>query len=212
MAYIAGKRINYYNPLRIFLVVLFAFFTLFLLNIREELAEVKEITLSHKKTAWKAHYTDNYDTLALSHSILRDTTLNLKDKIFKDIKIDSKDFTSIESTDSEFVNGFLEGATGQSFKKGWDSYEPESETSDLEQISELNQPSPETLNTNDSTTTISFTNDGLQMDYLPQFRDFYSMSESQIREKYGKDSRFTCLLYTSPSPRDATLSRMPSSA
>ena len=27
----------------------------------------------------------------------------------------------------------------------------------------------------------------------------------------GKDS-YTCLLYTSPSPRDATLSRMPSSA
>ena len=26
------------------------------------------------------------------------------------------------------------------------------------------------------------------------------------------DGRFTCLLYTSPSPRDATLSRMPSSA
>ena len=28
----------------------------------------------------------------------------------------------------------------------------------------------------------------------------------------GVDMRFTCLLYTSPSPRDATLSRMPSSA
>ena len=32
------------------------------------------------------------------------------------------------------------------------------------------------------------------MDYLPQFRDFYSMPESQIREKYGKDSRFTEIL------------------
>ena len=28
----------------------------------------------------------------------------------------------------------------------------------------------------------------------------------------GADSLDTCLLYTSPSPRDATLSRMPSSA
>ena len=27
-----------------------------------------------------------------------------------------------------------------------------------------------------------------------------------------RDNRYTCLLYTSPSPRDATLSRMPSSA
>ena len=33
-----------------------------------------------------------------------------------------------------------------------------------------------------------------------------------IREKLGWDYSQTCLLYTSPSPRDATLSRMPSSA
>ena len=32
------------------------------------------------------------------------------------------------------------------------------------------------------------------------------------RHKTGNKSSYTCLLYTSPSPRDATLSRMPSSA
>ena len=31
-------------------------------------------------------------------------------------------------------------------------------------------------------------------------------------EPYEAPKRYTCLLYTSPSPRDATLSRMPSSA
>ena len=31
-------------------------------------------------------------------------------------------------------------------------------------------------------------------------------------EKKGQPSVYSCLLYTSPSPRDATLSRMPSSA
>ena len=30
--------------------------------------------------------------------------------------------------------------------------------------------------------------------------------------EFSKDCSMTCLLYTSPSPRDATLSRMPSSA
>jgi len=30
--------------------------------------------------------------------------------------------------------------------------------------------------------------------------------------RYGLDQLLPCLLYTSPSPRDATLSRMPSSA
>ena len=33
-----------------------------------------------------------------------------------------------------------------------------------------------------------------------------------VDESYKEDKDFNCLLYTSPSPRDATLSRMPSSA
>ena len=34
----------------------------------------------------------------------------------------------------------------------------------------------------------------------------------RFMKKYGMGSANSCLLYTSPSPRDATLSRMPSSA
>ena len=33
-----------------------------------------------------------------------------------------------------------------------------------------------------------------------------------LRDRYGLTQLVFCLLYTSPSPRDATLSRMPSSA
>ena len=36
--------------------------------------------------------------------------------------------------------------------------------------------------------------------------------ESDLIQHYAEAVRFCCLLYTSPSPRDATLSRMPSSA
>ena len=36
--------------------------------------------------------------------------------------------------------------------------------------------------------------------------------EASFIDDLGADSLDTCLLYTSPSPRDATLSRMPSSA
>ena len=39
-----------------------------------------------------------------------------------------------------------------------------------------------------------------------------SEEEFYILRKAGTERAFTCLLYTSPSPRDATLSRMPSSA
>ena len=39
------------------------------------------------------------------------------------------------------------------------------------------------------------------------------VSESQTSPEVDEITRYTdCLLYTSPSPRDATLSRMPSSA
>ena len=63
-------------------------------------------------------------------------------------------------------------------------------------------------------------------------RDFLEMNEEELTQKYKSDANwlqqlffkqrakyikdesqlFSCLLYTSPSPRDATLSRMPSSA
>ena len=39
-----------------------------------------------------------------------------------------------------------------------------------------------------------------------------SASTSEVREANEQDEFIFCLLYTSPSPRDATLSRMPSSA
>ena len=51
----------------------------------------------------------------------------------------------------------------------------------------------------------------LEASFLVEFTDFNQLNsaKSSLRD-LGKD--VTCLLYTSPSPRDATLSRMPSSA
>ena len=63
----------------------------------------------------------------------------------------------------------------------------------------------------------SFVNDGkyvpVTLNDLNQF-DNPRMICSEVNElaKLNGDKSFTCLLYTSPSPRDATLSRMPSSA
>ena len=49
------------------------------------------------------------------------------------------------------------------------------------------------------------------------FRVFNSSNSDQVRKVIGDETIeqkwvWFCLLYTSPSPRDATLSRMPSSA
>ena len=40
----------------------------------------------------------------------------------------------------------------------------------------------------------------------------YERMIKHIKRSYAKDGKLTCLLYTSPSPRDLSTSRMPSSA
>ena len=47
---------------------------------------------------------------------------------------------------------------------------------------------------------------------IQKFVDKYNALPNQNSLEVELDSRKDCLLYTSPSPRDATLSRMPSSA
>ena len=43
-------------------------------------------------------------------------------------------------------------------------------------------------------------------------KDWTELTHKQLKDWNVKHTSLTCLLYTSPSPRDATLSRMPSSA
>ena len=54
------------------------------------------------------------------------------------------------------------------------------------------------------------------LEFLKSILNQYSPDEltfERVMRSRGKsDSGYVCLLYTSPSPRDATLSRMPSSA
>ena len=49
--------------------------------------------------------------------------------------------------------------------------------------------------------------------WIQKIGEEYGAEEKWFRfEAFGKGDARACLLYTSPSPRDATLSRMPSSA
>ena len=54
-----------------------------------------------------------------------------------------------------------------------------------------------------------------QLDVDDEVDEFDQVAATEKRATFGKDIKRVyeiCLLYTSPSPRDATLSRMPSSA
>ena len=55
-------------------------------------------------------------------------------------------------------------------------------------------------------------NNQWKVDALESSRSVYTQLEIEEGRKYIKVWSYLCLLYTSPSPRDATLSRMPSSA
>ena len=48
--------------------------------------------------------------------------------------------------------------------------------------------------------------------YVPEFGGYCPVALSRGIIKVGQTNQFTCLLYTSPSPRDKRQSRMPSSA
>ena len=47
---------------------------------------------------------------------------------------------------------------------------------------------------------------------IPKLSKFLGIDYKELQIKYLSDKLYNCLLYTSPSPRDATLYRMPSSA
>ena len=45
-----------------------------------------------------------------------------------------------------------------------------------------------------------------------EFETLFSTAKSEAQKYFGNDEVYICLLYTSPSPRDRSVSRMPSSA
>ena len=47
---------------------------------------------------------------------------------------------------------------------------------------------------------------------IETLRDYPKIKSAPLKHYHGNDKRMSCLLYTSPSPRDGLLSRMPSSA
>ena len=53
---------------------------------------------------------------------------------------------------------------------------------------------------------------GLSMTVFAAHHEETDSPESEHEYNFAYNSTYTCLLYTSPSPRDGLLSRMPSSA
>ena len=81
---------------------------------------------------------------------------------------------------------------------------------ELASIRYLNM-SDETFLTNEIKEAVSFVSENFRND-LEKTRKGYKSRGNDAEAELRIDYVLPCLLYTSPSPRDATLSRMPSSA
>ncbi len=96
MAYLHGQRVTYYNPIRIFLISLFALFGLILYISGNEIDKANTFSESQKKLVWEEEVAVRLDTIFSDNGI--DTTLSKKLK-----KAFLKDNIKIEITDSDTV-------------------------------------------------------------------------------------------------------------
>lgn len=83
LAYIQGRRSPYYNPVRFFLVILFGFFTVMFINFGKGLKSVDKFRDEQQKNIWEEDLVNKYDSLALTNTVLRDTTIGLRKKLFR---------------------------------------------------------------------------------------------------------------------------------
>jgi hypothetical protein len=103
-AFVQGKRIGYYNPLRIFLIVLFAFFTLFLLQVKEDIDNLNQINTQQEKKIWAEKLAFQFDSLAAVSSMPPDTLAIFKRKLFEVKKEKADSVIFLVGKDTLFSN------------------------------------------------------------------------------------------------------------
>ncbi|MGB1204645.1 MAG: DUF3667 domain-containing protein [Chitinophagales bacterium] len=82
-AFVQGKRTKYYNPLRIFLIVLFTFFTLFLSQVKEGIEQLNEISVFQEKKIWTKDLAARFDSIAVASEMPTDTLEKFKATLFE---------------------------------------------------------------------------------------------------------------------------------
>jgi len=78
LAYLHGQRVTYYNPIRIFLIALFALIALILYITGNQIDKANSFSDSQKKMAWAQQAASRLDTIYTDNGI--DTTLSKKIK------------------------------------------------------------------------------------------------------------------------------------
>ncbi len=71
--YVAGRRHNYYNPLRIFLVVLFLLFTVVVIHLNKSIEGINEFKEESLENIWENKMKRRFDSLSITYPVLNDT-------------------------------------------------------------------------------------------------------------------------------------------
>lgn len=67
-AFISGKRVTYYNPIRIFIIALFSFVALFLYNIKDNFQSIEETFMTKKNEIWRIEFNEKYDSISIANN------------------------------------------------------------------------------------------------------------------------------------------------
>ena len=175
-AYIEGQRVSYYNPTRIFIISLFTFFTLFVLQVSTGLDQLDSMTEQQRKKTWKAGLEADFDTLSLENNFGVEQTKLIKEKLFDKVFLDSTLHTNHEQDDDN-GGGVEEDIDEEDDKKSlsvnWSSQDNEGDTIEdvsfeLEDLFKLQKDSS---------------------DYKLTQRDFIVLTEEEFKEKIASDNK-----------------------
>mgnify|MGYP000489018866 CR=1 FL=1 len=89
-AYISGKRVMYYNPIRIFIIALFTFFALYIFSINDTFKSIDKTFKLKEHEMWKANLHDKYDSLSLKYNWPEEISSQIKNKILTENSVDEE--------------------------------------------------------------------------------------------------------------------------
>ena len=181
-AYIEGRRVKYYNPLRIFIIVLFTFFGFLLLYNKSEISKVDELKKTMEKNFWMDELIVKFDSLTHNSNIDPDTLIRLKIDLL-DYKEKLNEENNKVLSDTIKIDSTLTPAEILEIK---------------DSLLTLQMFNPEDFNDDEGVVKFQLgesEDDDLFIDDI-KTSDFFSLSSEEVVEKYGKGDWMRTLFIT----------------
>ena len=178
--YVAGKRHNYYNPLRIFLVVLFLLFTLVVIHLNKSIEGINEFKEESLENIWENKMKQKFDSLSITYPVLNDTIF--RQSLFDDNSKSIPASVLDKKNQLELIR----------IVRQENSQDPIRNREILDSIVKLQGTYRYSFGENNPIDTVSIP--GISSDYNfsgstvnnIDMNDFFSLSPEQLKEKHGK--------------------------